>query len=202
MRLSNLIRDIWKRTQKNFNKYIIILKVKWMGRAGPVAYWLSLVLSASVARVWFPSVDLQHMLVAMVWWQLTYKIEGDWHRWQLRDNFPQTKKRKIGNRCQLSQTSSGKKNEMDGLNRQDTADLTNWRRDLRKLCRMQTKRQRCGKWEGRDIWSNMTRTKIRLIGILDGSVRKKVTGQQLKSKWLKNFLNLLKDTVSQIQEAK
>ena len=35
--------------------------------------------------------DIHHLL-ATLWWQPTYKIEEDWHRYQLRANLPQQNK--------------------------------------------------------------------------------------------------------------
>ena len=49
-------------------------------QVGLVAYWLSLARSASAAWVRFPGRDLHHSLVTMLWWQLTNRIEEDWHR--------------------------------------------------------------------------------------------------------------------------
>ena len=30
---------------------------------------------------WFLGMDLHHSLAAMLWWQPTYKIDKDWHRY-------------------------------------------------------------------------------------------------------------------------
>lgn len=54
---------------------------------------------------------------------------------------------------------------MDGLNnREERAELMDWKRDPKKLCR-----QRHRKYEERDIWSSRRRTKLQLMGIVDGS---------------------------------
>ena len=46
----------------------------------PCGLVLGLVCSTSGALAQFPGMDLYHSLVAMLWWQSTYKIEEDWHR--------------------------------------------------------------------------------------------------------------------------
>ena len=63
---------------------------------------------------------------------------------------------------------------------------------------MQTtdKEKKNEKCEGKDVWGNMT--KMQLIRILEGSIRKKMTRQQPKRKQLR----IIEDSISQIQEAK
>lgn len=48
-------------------------------------------------------------------------------------------------------------------------------------------RQRHEKYGERDIWGNMAKTKIKLIGILDGSIRKKVDRAIVEEKMAENF---------------
>ena len=51
-------------------------------RAGSMAWWLSLALSASVAQIggFGSQVRTYTTHQAMLWWQLTYKVEEDWHK--------------------------------------------------------------------------------------------------------------------------
>ena len=76
-----------------FIKSIICLLKYMTWGAGPMAYWLNSVHSASVATVQFLGADLHHLSVAMLWW------------------WPHTKQRKIGTDVSLGPIFLSKKKE-------------------------------------------------------------------------------------------
>ena len=50
---------------------------------------------SSIWQVWILGKDLHTACQAKLWWHLTYKIDEDWHRCQLRDNLPHQNKKPI-----------------------------------------------------------------------------------------------------------
>ena len=112
-----------------------------------------------------------------------------------------------GKQTMMNNTISEIKNSLEGINsrineaEERISDLEDKLVEITTTDQNKGKRMKRIEYSLRDVWDNIKRTNIRIIGVPEEEGKKKGTEKKFEEIIVENFRNMGKDIVNQVQEA-